>query len=80
MSSENNEPTKQPLSAKELETIARAVETRLSDQNAGPIQIAELVQISEPERRNLLLRATLDNPPPGLPNSLIVKKVVAEKG
>ena len=80
MSSENNEPTKQPLSAKELETIARAVETRLGNQNAGPIQIAELVQISEPERRNLLLRATLDNPPPGLPNSLIVKKVVAEKG
>lgn len=75
-----NESAKQPLSAEELNAIARAVEKVLDDQYAGAVQIGNLAQISEPERRNLLLRATLDNPPAGLPHCLIVKKVVAEKG
>ncbi|MEZ4707313.1 MAG: hypothetical protein R3A44_08920 [Caldilineaceae bacterium] len=62
-----NESAKQPLSAEELNAIARAVTKVLDNQYAGNVQIrnlhiANLTQISEPERRNLLLRATPGQP------------------
>lgn len=80
MTNESSKSPKQLLSDDELNIIARAVETLLGDQHDAPVAIANLVQISEAERRNLLLRATLNNPPAPLPESLIIKKVVVREG
>ncbi|MEM7128374.1 MAG: phosphotransferase [Chloroflexota bacterium] len=56
--------------------IVHASERLLSAQCRESIQITDVQQISEPERRNLLLRLTLA-PNTSLPTHLIVKQVVA---
>jgi len=58
--------------------IRLAIEALLSEGRAVPIQLADLERISEADRRNLLLRATLAAPRGDLPETLIVKKVVAD--
>lgn len=62
----------------QIRTIFRAVETLLSADAPVAVQLSDLEQISEAERRNLLLRATIAAPPQHLPRSLIVKKVIAD--
>lgn len=46
----------------------------LSEHFKTNIQIKSVVQLSEPERRNLILRITLNNPPKEVPESLILKQ------
>lgn len=54
--------------------------TQLLSQHLGePVQLTNVVCISEEERRNLLLRVNIENPPDGLPASLIIKQVVAKE-
>jgi hypothetical protein len=61
-----------------IRAIFQAIETMLGADRPTAVQLSDLEQISEPERRNLLLRATLANPPADLPRTLIVKKVMAD--
>ncbi len=61
-----------------IQAIFRAVEALLSTDRSIPVQLSDLEQISEAGRRNLLLRATIANPPADLPRTLIVKKVISE--
>ncbi|MEZ4615130.1 MAG: hypothetical protein R2867_06385 [Caldilineaceae bacterium] len=56
-----------------------AVEALLSADRPAAVQLSDLEQISEAGRRNLLLRATIANPPADLPRTLIVKKVISEQ-
>ncbi len=65
-------------SLEDIYYIRLAVEALLSAGRAVPIQLADLERISEADRRNLLLRATLASPRGDLPQTLIVKKVVAD--
>ncbi|MEZ4859976.1 MAG: phosphotransferase [Caldilineaceae bacterium] len=60
-------------------TIIAAAEQLLTNRYNVPIRLIDVDQISEEERRNRLLRATVENPPPLLPSSLIIKQVVAEQ-
>jgi thiamine kinase-like enzyme len=62
-----------------IQAIFRAVEALLSADRPLPVQLSDLEQISEAGRRNLLLRATIANPPADLPRTLIVKKVISEQ-
>lgn len=62
-----------------IQAIFRAVETLLSADRPIAVQLSDLEQISEAGRRNLLLRATIANPPADLPRTLIVKKVISEQ-
>ncbi|HRW09900.1 MAG TPA: phosphotransferase [Caldilineaceae bacterium] len=61
-----------------IRAIFQTVETLLSAGRPTAVQLSDLEQISKAERRNLLLRATVANPPADLPRTLIVKKVIAE--
>ena len=65
-------------SLEDIYYIRLAIEALLSEGRAVPIQLADLERISEEDRRNLLLRATLASPRGDLPQTLIVKKVVAD--
>lgn len=44
------------------------------------VHFSKVVQLSEPDRRNLLLRLIIDNPTTGMPEAVILKKTVTEKG
>lgn len=43
-----------------------------------PIHFSKVIQVSEPERRNVILRLLIDNPTTEMPRSLIFKKTVTE--
>lgn len=68
--------TERPL--EEFKIIVSAAEEVLSDTH-GPIRIVDVERISEEERRNLLLRIRLDTPPKDGPETLIIKRVVADE-
>lgn len=63
----------------DLYYLRLAIEAVLSVGRPIPIQLADLERISEADRRNLILRATVATPRADLPQTLIVKKVVAER-
>lgn len=59
--------------------LVAAAERLLSRQAGSSIQFTRVVCLDEEEdRRNRLFRCTIENPPAGLPASLIIKQVVAE--
>lgn len=61
-----------------FDPIVTAAAHLLAQRMSVPIQLTDVVCISEAERRNRLLRVRVDNPPPGLPASVIIKQVVAQ--
>lgn len=65
-------------SLEDIYYLRLAIEAVLSAGRPVPIQLADLERISEADRRHLVLRATLATPRAELPQTLIVKKVVAD--
>lgn len=61
-----------------VQRIFHSAERILSSDSPVAVQFTDLEQISEAGRRNLLLRATLADPPPHLPRTLIIKQVITE--
>lgn len=70
--------TTQPNHPTQFETVRVAATQLLSQRMGTPVQLTAVVCLSEEERRNRLLRVRLENPPAGLPTSLIIKQVVAK--
>lgn len=64
--------------ATDFSELVAAAEELLTARSQQAIKIADVQQISEDERRNLLLRITLDSRNDDLPHQLILKQVVAE--
>ena len=58
--------------------IIDAAAQLLSQQAGVSVQLTNVECISEEDRRNRLLRVGVENPPVGLPASLIIKQVVAQ--
>ena len=58
--------------------IIDAAAQLLSQQAGVSVQLTDVACISEEDRRNRLLRIRVENPPVGLPASLIIKQVVAQ--
>ena len=44
-----------------------------------PIRFSKVIQLSEPDRRNIILRLLIDNPTTNMPQSLILKKTAIDK-
>src|ERR1700733_13530535 len=44
-----------------------------------PVHFSKVIQISEPDRRNLILRLQIDNPTSEMPRTFILKKNATEK-
>jgi len=65
--------------ASDFTEIILAAEETLSVHSEQPLQIVDVQQISEPGRRNLLLRITLAPNESSLPQQLIIKQVVTKK-
>lgn len=72
MTTQNN-PTNQ------FEPVITAASHLLAQRAGAPVQLTDVVCLSEEERRNRLLRVRVENPPEGLPASLIIKQVVAKE-
>jgi hypothetical protein len=64
-------------SAEYQATIATASQL-LSEHFQKPIHFSRIVQLSEPDRRNVILRLLTDNPDANIPQSFILKKTVAD--
>lgn len=68
------EPTPNPIPA-----VITAAEQLLTARYQTPIQLCDVEQISEAERRNRLLRCRVAQPPADLAPSLIIKQVVTQQ-
>lgn len=62
-----------------FEPVITAATQLLAQRMSTPVQLTDVVCISEEERRNRLLHVQVANPPTGLPASLIIKQVVAQE-
>lgn len=62
-----------------FEPIITAASQLLAQRVGSPVQLTDVTCFSEEERRNRLLRVQVENPPAGLPTSLIIKQVVAKE-
>ena len=60
-----------------FDALTREAERMLSDLSGNPIRFTNVQRLSEPERRNLILRC-LTTGTGGLPSSFIIKKVEAD--
>lgn len=70
--------TTQQKQTPQFELVIAAATRLLSHRMGVPVRLTDVVCISEEERRNRLLRVGVENPPAGLPASLIIKQVVAK--
>jgi hypothetical protein len=61
-----------------LSDILSKAQNLMTDYFKKKIRFSKIIQISEPERRNLILRLMLDEPTSALPKSIILKKTVNE--
>lgn len=60
--------------------LVNAAQKLISEYFQKPIHFAKVIQLSEPDRRNLILRLMIDQPTTEMPRSIIFKKTVTEKG
>lgn len=65
------------LHSREIITIASQL---MTDYFQKSLHFSKVIQLSEPDRRNLILRLIIDQPTTGMPETLILKKTVTEKG
>lgn len=66
-------------SSEQYAPITTAAAALLTERYGAPVAFTQIECISEADRRNRLFRCTLDAPTAGLPPTLIIKQVVAEK-
>jgi hypothetical protein len=71
--------TIQSNQATQFDPVITAAAQLLTQRIGVPVQLTDVVCLSEEERRNRLLRVRVENPPAGLPTSLIIKQVVAKE-
>ncbi len=73
-------PGKAPCTLETIDpTLLQAIINTLSEHFNDKIKIKSIVQISEPDRRNLVLRIMLQNPTDEIPTSVILKQSLQEK-
>ncbi len=63
----------------QFDSVITSAAQLLSQRVGEPVQLTDVVCISEEDRRNRLLRVGVANPPVSLPTSLIIKQVVAKE-
>ncbi|MCE3231303.1 MAG: aacA-aphD [Alphaproteobacteria bacterium] len=68
----------EPLQSVDPAILEEAVDI-LSKRFLAPIQIKSVQFLSEPERRNVLLRITLEDSPNGVPTSVILKQALPQE-
>ena len=59
--------------------LINAAEQAMSEYFQTTIHISKVIQLSEPDRRNLILRLMINQPTTGIPGSVILKKTSIEK-
>ena len=58
--------------------IIDAAENLTSSYFKKNIHFSKIIQLSEPDRRNVILRLIIDNPAIGMPQSIILKKTAID--
>lgn len=67
------------MSTTQYAPVITAATQILSQRMGTAVDLTDVICLSEEERRNRLLRVQVENPPAGLPASLIIKQVVAKE-
>ena len=71
----DKEKSVSPVSSIVLKEVVDILSNRFNTQ----IQVGSIIQLSEQERRNLILRINIQNPSAGVPKSIILKQTLPAK-